>query len=105
MNGDTVRNDPALHQPAPNPARHGNDMAFTEAAKSGRACVGVGRTNHGPSGSQSTYSGNANPQGVINGDRTIEAPGPRNSQGKPLATRPTGAPSGGGGPGGYGFKG
>jgi hypothetical protein len=104
-NGTITRNDPPLHTPAPMASRHGNDLAFAEAAKAGRACVGVGRTNHGPSGSQSTYGASENKQGVINADRTIEAPGPRNAGGKPLATRPMGAPQGGGGPGGFGFRG
>jgi hypothetical protein len=106
-NGGTInRNDPPLHTPAPMASRHGNDLAFAEAAKSGRACVGMGRTNHGPSGSQSTYSASENKQGVINADRTIEAPGPKNSQGKPLNRNPAPmSPQGGGGPGGYGFRG
>jgi hypothetical protein len=105
-NGTITRNDPALHTPAQAPARYGNEMAFTEAAKSGRACVGVGRTAHGPSGSQSTYGASENKQGVINKDRTIEAPGPRNAQGKPLNRNPAPmSPQGGGGPGSFGFRG
>jgi hypothetical protein len=96
------RNDPALHQPAQAPARHGNDLAFAEAAKSNRACVGVGRVAH-PSGSQSTYTGE-NKQGVVNSDRTIAPHGSGNA-GKSLATRPTGSPQGGGGPGSFGFRG
>jgi hypothetical protein len=99
--GNVVRHDPPLHTPAPMASRHGNDLAFAEAAKANRACVGVGRTTH-PSGSQSTYSGE-NRQGVINADRTIAPHGSGNA-GRPLNRNP--APMGGpGGPGSFGFKG
>jgi hypothetical protein len=101
MQGTTVRKDPPLHTPAPNPAPHGNSLTNNV----GRGGPGAGRFNHGPSGSQGTYGADGNRQGQIAADRTIVAPGPRNAGGKPLATRPTGSPSGGGGPGGYGFRG
>jgi hypothetical protein len=102
--GTFQRNDPPLHTVAPMASRHGNEMAFTEAAKSGRACVGVGRVVH-PSGAQSTYSGD-NRQGVVNADRTIAPHGSGNA-GRPLNRNP--APmspqGGGGGPGSMGFRG
>jgi hypothetical protein len=101
--GVVVRNDPPLHTVAPMASRHGNDLAFAEAAKANRACVGVGRTAH-PSGSQSTYSGD-NRQGVINADRTIAPHGSGNA-GKPLNKSPAPmSPQGGGGPGSFGFRG
>jgi hypothetical protein len=101
-NGTITRNDPALHTPAQAPALHGNRLAFDEAAKSGRACVGVGRVVH-PSGAQSTYSGD-NRQGVINSDRTIAPHGSGNA-GRPLNRNPAPmSPQGGGGPGSFGFR-
>jgi hypothetical protein len=108
-NGGTIqRKDAPLHQPAQAPSRLGNEINYTEAAGSGRGCVGVGRTNHGPSGSQSTYMGSENNQGRIGADRRIEAPGPKNNGGSSIkGTGNRGSsfqPGGGGrGPGGFGF--
>jgi hypothetical protein len=99
--GQVKRNDPPLHNPAQAPSRMGNDLALNV----GRGGPGAGRFNHGQSGSQGTYGGTENNQGQIAADRTIVAPGPKNSQGQPLATRLMGQPQGGGGPGGFGFKG
>jgi hypothetical protein len=102
MNDGKVLQRPGvpLHQPAQAPSRLGNDMALNV----GRGGPGAGRFLHGPSGSQGTYSADANSQGTIAADRSIVAPGPRNTGGKPLATRPMGAPQGGGGPGSFGFR-
>jgi hypothetical protein len=108
-NGGTVqRKDPPLHVPAQAPALHGNRLAFDEAATSGRACVGVGRTTH-PSGSQSTYSGENNP-GTINKDRTIAPAGSGNAGTSIKGTADRSSPflnraAGGQGPGSLGFKG
>jgi hypothetical protein len=77
-NGTIQRNDPPLHVPAQAPSRLGNDLALNV----GRGGPGAGRFNHGPSGSQGMHQGSSNPQGTINADRTIVAPGPRNSGGK-----------------------
>jgi hypothetical protein len=77
-NGTIQRKDPPLHVPAQAPSRLGNDLALNV----GRGGPGAGRFLHGQSGSQGTYGGNSNSQGTINRDRTIVAPGPRNSGGK-----------------------
>jgi hypothetical protein len=73
--GTIQRKDPPLHVPAQAPSRLGNDLALNV----GRGGPGAGRFNHGPSGSQGMHQGGSNPQGTINRDRTIVAPGPRNS--------------------------
>jgi hypothetical protein len=78
MQGTTQRNDPPLHTPAQAPSRLGNDLALNV----GRGAPGAGRFLHGQSGSQGMYGGSSNPQGTIAADRTIVAPGPRNSGGR-----------------------
>jgi hypothetical protein len=76
--GMVQRKDAPLHVPAKAPSRLGNDLALNV----GRGGPGAGRFLHGQSGSQGTYGGSSNSQGVINRDRTIVAPGPRNAGGK-----------------------
>jgi hypothetical protein len=99
-NGTIQRKDPPLHVPAKAATMMGN----AKALEVGRGGPGVGRTVH-PSGSQRQWGNPSNLPGSADSRGSITAAGSGNA-GKPLNRSPAPmSPQGGGGPGGFGFRG